>query len=140
MKPANILVAIAGAAVLVAVGWWLGSQHRFLTDALSVATVDKELADMTWMNRVLLHLDSGRVPEAKDLLALRLEGEILSVDSMLDYTDARTHAFALKVFRSISEVRDKNPANYMGPLARTDATINARIDSILERAKRAEGK
>src|SRR5262245_36677776 len=135
-----ILISIAAAAALIAVGWWCGFQHRLLTEAYAVPTVDRHITETTMTFSLLRQLDSGQIADAKHMLRLRLDGNILTVDGLMDYTDGRTRETARKIFETIAEYRAAHPYSYTGTLAQTDAAVDARIASILQKAKQEETK
>ncbi len=139
-KLASILISIVAAAVLVAVGWWFGFGQRLLTEAYAVATVDKHITETTKTFSMLRQLDSGEIEDAKHMLRLQLDGDILTVDWLMDYTDTRTREMARKIFSRIAEYRAKHPNGYTGILAHTDAEVDAKIASILRKAKQEQTK
>ena len=136
-----ILISIICAAVLVAVGWWFGFQQRLITEAYAVPMVDKQLTEAARLTRLIDNLDSGKVEDAKYLLASQLDGNIITIDALLDYTDARTHEQANKLFTGIQEYRAKHPSSYTGYLAAyTSTEVEAKIASILKRSKQEQTK
>jgi hypothetical protein len=130
-----ILISIVAAALLVAVGWWFGFQQRLLTEAYAVPTVDKEINDAAVTFSMFHQLDSGRVADAKHMLKVRLDGDIAAIDALMNYTDARTREMAQKIFTTVGEYRAIHPYSYTGTLARADVETDARIASILQKAK-----
>jgi hypothetical protein len=58
----------------------------------------------------------------------------------MDYTDGRTRETARKVFAKIAEYRAAHPYSYTGTLAQAGAEVDARIASILEKAKQVQTK
>ena len=139
-KLAVILISVVAAAALVAVGWWFGFQQRLLTEAFAVPTVDKHITETTMTFSMLRQLDSGEIDDAKHMLKLQLDGNILLIDGLMDYTDERTRETARKVFARIAEHRAAHPQSYTGELAHTDAEVDAKIASILQRAKQETTK
>ena len=139
-KLALILISIVAAAALVAVGWWFGFQQRLLTEAFAVPMVDKQITETTMTFSLLRQLDSGEIDDAKHMLRLRLDGNILTVDGLMDYTDARTRETARKIFSHIAEYRAAHPYSYTGSLAQTDAEVDAKIASIIQKAKQEQTK
>jgi len=139
-KLAIILISIVAAAALVAVGWWFGFQQRFLTEAYAVPTVDKQITETAMTFSMLRQLDSGKIEDAKHMLRMQLDGGILTVDGLMDYTDARTRQTARKIFASIAEYRTAHPHSYTGSLAQTDAEVDAKIASILQKARQEQTK
>jgi hypothetical protein len=135
-----ILISVVAAAVLVAVGLWFGFQQRLLTEAYAVPTADKHITDTTMTFSMLRQLDSGLIEDAKHMLRLRLDGDILTVDGLMDYTDTRTRETARKIFSHIVEYRAQHPNSYTGSLAHTDAEVDAKIASILQKAKQDQPK
>jgi len=134
-KLAISLISIVVAAALVAVGWWFGFQQRSLTEAYAVPVVDRHIAETAMTLSLLRQLESGRIADANHMLRLRLDGDILTVDGLMDYTDARTRETARKIFATIAEFRATHPSSYTGSLAQTDAEVDAKIASILKRAQ-----
>jgi hypothetical protein len=139
-KLAIILISIVAVAALVAVGWWFGFQQRFLTEAYAVPMVDKQITETTMTFSMLRQLDSGEIADARHMLRLRLDGNILTVDGLMDYTDARTRETARKIFAHIAEYRAQHPYSYTGSLAQTDAQVDAKIASILQKSKQEQTK
>jgi len=139
-KLAVILISIVAAALLVAVGWVVGFQQRFLTESFAVPTVDKQITETAMTFSMLQQLDSGDIQDAKQMLGIQLDGSILTIDSLMDYTDARTRDLARKVFIRIGEYRSKHPNNYTGSLAKTDTEVDAKVASILQKAKQQQAK
>ena len=139
-KLAIILISIVAAAALAAVGWWFGFQQRFLTEAFAVPTVDKHITETTMTFSMLRQLDSGEIEDAKHMLRTRLDGDILTVEGLMDYTDTRTRETARKIFAHIAEYRAQHPNSYTGHLAHTDAEVDAKIASILQKAKQEQTK
>ncbi len=139
-KLAVILISIVAVAALVAVGWWFGFQQRLLTEAFAVPTVDKHITEATMTFSMLRQLDSGEIEDAKHMLRLRLDGDILTIDGLMDYTDARTRETARKVFARIAEYRAEHTNIYTGSLAQTDAEVDTKIASILRKAKEEQSK
>lgn len=117
-------------AVLVAAGYWLGFAQRFMTDAYSITVIDKSLTDATVKALILHHLDSGKIDDARHLLQSELDADIITVDSLLDYSDARNKDLAGKIFARIAAYRAQYPSNYVGQIPKVDA----KVDSILKQA------
>jgi hypothetical protein len=139
MKKFTFIVGIVlVAAVLVAVGWFLGAQTRVLTQMLSVQMLDKSLTDTARTASLIHQLDSGRVDDARHMLQLELAGQILTVDSLLDAGDTRNRDLASKVFARIARYRAEYPQSYTGELARIDVDVSAKVDSILQRAAKEQ--
>jgi len=126
------------AAVLVFFGYWLGTQHRMLTELYSIPTVDKALTDASLKAMLIEQIDSGRPNDAREHLELQLGVDILTVDSLLDSSDARTHELAQKLFARIASYRQAHPSSPGKPLV--NAEVDAKIASILDRAKKASSK
>ncbi|MEK7708027.1 MAG: hypothetical protein AAB380_08545 [Verrucomicrobiota bacterium] len=129
-KFAFIFGLVLLAAILVAAGFWFGFSQRFMTDAWSSTVVDKSLTDATVKALILHHLDSGKIDDARHLLQTQLDGDILLVDSLLDYSDARSRELAGKIFARIAAYRAEYPSNYVTKMPE----IDTRVDSILKRA------
>ena len=124
------------AAALVTVGWWLGFRERYLTEAYSITTLDKHLADASEEMMMLHEMDVGHSDDARHFLRLKLDGDILVVDSLLDSSDARSRDLANKVFARIAAYRAEYPANYTNEMPEVDA----KIADILRRATQVQSK
>jgi hypothetical protein len=131
--------AVLIGVVMFAAGCYVGFERRVLTEAYAVPTVDKHLMDASVSAMLLHQIDSGRLNDARHLLHLQLEGDILVVDSLLDSSDARTRELARKLFTQIEEYRSKHPDSYQ-QRAQPDAELTARIDSILQRTADTQKK
>jgi hypothetical protein len=135
-KFAFIFGLVLIAAVLVAAGWWLGFRERYLTEAYSITTLDKQLTDAGVKAMLLHQLDSGHPDDARRMLRLELDGDILMVDSLLDSSDARSRDLASKVFARIAAYRAEYPTNYTAQMPEVDA----KIAEILRRATQEQSK
>lgn len=130
-------VALGFGTVLIgfamfAAGCYVGNERRVLTEAYAVPTVDKHLMDASVTAMLLNQIDSGRLDDARHLLHLQLEGDILVVEALLDSSDVRSRELARKVSTQIDEYRAKHPASYQHQAA-PDAGLTARIDAIFRR-------
>lgn len=130
-------IALTFGAILLAIvafsaGCYIGFERRMLTEAYAVPTVDKHLMDAS-VNAMLLHqIDSGRLDDARHLLHLQLEGDIVVIDSLLDSSDVRSRELAQRVLTQIEEYRAKHPASYQRHV-KTNTELTTKIDSILRR-------
>jgi hypothetical protein len=135
-KFAFILGFVLIAAALVTVGWWLGFRERYLTEAYSITTLDKQLTDASVRAMLLHQIDSGHSDDAHQMLSLELDGDILTIDSLLDSSDARSRDLASKVFARIAAYRAEYPADYTNTMPEVDA----KIAEILRRATQEQSK
>ena len=139
-KFAFIFGIVLIAAMLVVVGYWLGSAHGFMRDLHSSTVLDKALTDASFQARILHHLDSGRIDDARGLLRTRLDGDITTIWVFDDYTDARSRKMATNVLAGIAAFRAEFPSLYTNRTSGDEAQIDAMIGSILEEARKAEKK
>jgi len=135
-KFAFILGLVLIAAALVAAGWWFGFRERYLTEAYAITTLDKQITDATIKAMLLHDLDSGHPEAARKSLRLELDGDILMIDLLMDYSDARSRDLASKVFARIGAYRAEYPANYTNEMPE----IDAKIAEILRRAGQSQSK
>ena len=135
-KFAFILGLVLIAAALVAAGWWLGFRERYLTEAYTITTLDKQITDASIKSLLLHQIDSGHPDEARKMLRLELDGDILMIDSLMDYSDARSRDLASKVFARIAAYRAEYPTNYTAQMPEVDA----KIAEILRRATQEQSK
>jgi hypothetical protein len=133
-KFAFILGLVFFAAGLVAAGWSLGLRQRVLTEAYAIPTVDKHLTEACWTALILHQMDSGRLEDARGMLQLHLDGEILTVDSLIDETDARSRDLAQKAFARIAAYRAEHPPGQKNSMP----DVDAKIADILRRAKETQ--
>ena len=95
MKKFGFIIGIVlVAAILVAVGYWLGFGQRFMADAYAIPVVDKHVTEAAKTLVLLEAIDSGRLDDAKHSLRLELDGQILTVDALLDSADDRSRELA----------------------------------------------
>lgn len=137
---ALILGIVLIAAILVAAGFWLGYVQHFLTGALSVNIIDKTVTDASIRAMVLHDLDSGHIDDARDFLRTELDGDIITIYSFRDYSDARNREMERKVLAKIADYRAKYPSIYTNRTSGNWAEIDAKIASILEEAKKGQSK
>ena len=133
----GILVMAAG---LIGAGWYIGIRDRVLTSAYAITTLDKHLTDAAGKAVLIEEIDSGRIADARHSLQLELDSDILTVDALLDSSDARSRDLAGKLFARIAANRAAHPTNYTGSLPRLDADVDAKIASILQRSKQEQTK
>lgn len=129
-----ILGVVILTAGLVVGGWFLGLQQRVLTEAYAIPTVDKHITEAMVKAMLIHQIDSGRIDDARHHLLLQVEGHILTVDALLDYSDARSRELARKVFSRIAHYRAEHPNSYTQRLAHPDPDVMAKINSILSKA------
>lgn len=135
-KFAFILGSVLVAAALVAGGWWLGFRERFLTEAYTITTLDQQITDASIKAMLLHEIDSRHSDDARKMLRLELDGDILTIDSLMDYSDARSRDLASKVFARIAAYRAEYPAGYTNEMPEVDA----KIADILRRASQSQSK
>jgi len=130
MKKFLFMLGILGlSASLVGAGWFLGQRDRLITKFYDIPTIDKYLTDASVKTLMIQQIDSGRVAEARDMLQLELDIDILTLDGMVDSSDIRSRELAEKVFARIASNREKHPST------NKDARVATEIASVLERAK-----
>lgn len=125
--------AIMIGLVMFAAGGYVGFERRVLTEAYAVPTVDKHLMDASVSAMLLNQIDSGRLDDARHLLHLQLEGDILVVEALLDSSDVRTRELARKVLAQIEEYRAKYPASYQRH-SQPSPDLATRVEAILQRS------
>jgi len=137
-KFASILGLWLLAVGLVVVGWWLGFRERLLSEAYAIPVVDKHLTDASKTAMLIEQIDSGRIADARHFLQLQLDGDILTVHTLLGSSDARTRDLAQKVFARIARYRAENPVSYTGQLSQSSADVDAKIAEILQAARQEQ--
>jgi hypothetical protein len=139
-KFAFIFGVVLLAAILVVVGYWLGSANGFMRDAFSVNALDKALTDASIRARILHDLDSGEVERARRLLRSQLDSDITTIWAFGDVPDDRHRKLATNLLAGIAAFRAEFPSIYTNRTSDSEAQIDAMISSILERARKAETK
>ena len=135
-KFAFIFGLVLIAAALVAAGWWLGFRERYLTEAYAITTLDKQITDASMKVMLLHQIDSGHTAEARKALSLDLDGDILMVYSLMDYSDDRSRDLASKVFGRIAAYR----AEYSASDTTGIPEVDAKIAEILRQARQGQSK
>ena len=102
--------------------------------------MDKALTDASIRARILHHLDSGHVDDARRLLRSRLDSDIITIWAFADYSDARSRKMATNILARIAAFRAEFPSGYTNRLSDDEAQIDSMIASILEQARKAETK
>jgi hypothetical protein len=139
-KFAFIFGIVIIAALLVGGGYWLGFGQRFMTEAYSVTAMDKALTEASARATILHELDSGQVEEARSFLRAELDGDILTIWSLGDYSDSRSRKMATNLLTRIAAFRAEYPAIYTNRASGDWAQIDVKIAEILAQAKKAGGK
>jgi hypothetical protein len=124
-------------AILVAAGYWLGFGQRFATEMFSITALDNALTAASSRAMILHELDSGHVDDARSFLRTELDGDILTIWAMGDYSDSRNRKMATNLLNRIASYRAEYPSNYTNRNSGDEAQIDAKIASILEEAKKA---
>jgi hypothetical protein len=135
-----VVGTILVAAALVAIGWWFGARQRVLNELFTVTVVDKQITEAVTTSLLLNNIDSGALDDARSTLKLQLDGNILFIDLLLPDCDERTRDLAQKVFARIGQYRAEHPATYSGKFPAQDAAVEAKINSILDRARKQQHK
>ena len=135
-KFAFIFGIVLVVAVLIAGDWWLGFRERYLTEAYAITTLDKQITDASIKAMLLHEIDSGHPGDARKMLRLELDGDILMIDSLMDYSDVRSRDLASKVFARIAAYRAEYPVGYTNEIPEVDA----KIADILRRASQSQSK
>jgi hypothetical protein len=137
-KIALVIGTIVVAAALVTAGWLFGSRQRCFNEVFAVTTIDKQITDAVSTAMLLHHIDSGELDDARYSLRLKLDANILFIDSLLADCDARTRDLAQKVFARIAQYRAEHPSTYTGKFPAQDAAVEAKISSILNHAQKQQ--
>jgi hypothetical protein len=139
-KIALVIGTLVIAAVLVTVGWLLGARQHMLNQMFSHTLVDTQITEAVSTGMLLHHIDAGELDDARYSLRLKLDGNILFIDSLLPDSDQRTRDLAQKVFARIAAYRAEHPATYSGKFPSPGAEVDAKVAAILDRAQREQHK
>ena len=139
-KLAFIVGIVLLAAILVVVGYWVGSAHGFMRDLYSSTVLDRALTDASIQARILHNLDSGHIDDARRLVRSRLDSDITTIWAFNEYSDARSRKMATNVLAGIAAFRAEFAAIYTNRTNDSEVQIDAMIASILEEARKAETK
>jgi hypothetical protein len=161
-----IVLVLFTVAALVALGWFCG---RRTADKTSGDTVSSEVLKMhmfntaytevTFTEAVIEQLDSGRIDDARQMLRVHLDGDILGLDSIpespaispgdmvalrdLNASIQSSHGSmresANRILARVARHRADHPWTYTGDLPHsTNAEVEAKLDSILKRASESQ--
>ena len=139
MKKLSIILIITVTALFfIALGWWFGRQQSLRTEDSPVPTLDNSISETMKHFSMFRQLDSGKIEDAKHMLKLRLDGDILIVESLLGDRDdngliAREKVW--KILAMIADYREAHPYSYTGSIAKVDQEVDGKIALILRRAK-----
>jgi hypothetical protein len=100
-KGALVVGAILVAAALVAIGWSFGASQRVLKQLFTTTVVDKQISEAVTTSLLLNNIDSGALDDARSMLKIQLDGNILFIDLLLPDCDECTRDLAQKVFTRI---------------------------------------
>jgi hypothetical protein len=139
-KFAFIFGVVLLAAILVAAGYWLGFGARFMRDAFSSTVLDRTLTEASFEAVVLHDLDLGQIDNARSFLRTELDGDIITIWSFGDYSDARDRKMVTNLFAKIATYRAEYPAIYTNHPSGDWANIDGKIASILQQAKQQQTK
>lgn len=114
MKKAPLVIGIVFIAFLLLASGFGASLYfsTYVTKSLmySQSMAEKSIADTIDTYVLIAKLDKGNTEEAKQLLNLLLDGQILQIDRLLSYTDdKKTKRFAYKILADIASHRKKYP-------------------------------
>jgi hypothetical protein len=127
------IILVSGA--LVGVGWWLGFRERAITEVFSITTMDQQLGEAAENEAIIEEINSGKIDQARGFLKTRLDGNILTVNSLIDYAGDRNKDTAYKLFTRIAKERENYPST--NRLDQTEAEVSAAVNSILKKAQAA---
>src|SRR5438094_6398904 len=120
-KIALVIGTLLIGAALVTVGWLFGASQHVLNQLSSGTLVDTQITE-AFSTAMLLHdIDAGELDDARYSLRIKLDGNILFIDSLLPDSDQRTRDLAEKVFARIAAYRAEHPFTYSGKFPAEDA-------------------
>jgi hypothetical protein len=137
-KFAFIFGIVLMAALLVGAGFWLGLAQHFITEAYSTTALEKSLTDASIKAMILHDLDSGQVERARGLLRSQLDGDIVAIWALGDYSDPRSRKLATNVLARVAAFRVEFASLYTNRTSALEAEIDAKIASILEQARKQQ--
>jgi len=103
--------------------WRLRGQERYLRGA-----------------RILHDLDAGHIEAARSLLRSQLDSDVITIWAFSDYSDLRSRKMVTNVLTGIATFRAEYPSNYMSRTSGYEVQIDAKIASILERARKEQSR
>ena len=106
-----ISMTLLAAAGLFLLGWHLcqRSATKLAGEFISTQRFGQAYGQILEDNLLVQQIDSGRLEDAKQLLNLRLDGNILNLNNQLETTDSEIPVFALKI---LLRMEDDNQAKY----------------------------
>jgi hypothetical protein len=163
MKKILLILAPIAAIGLFGAGWYCGRQSgaKLAAELLQMESYNRAYLMVTESDVAIENLDSGRVEDAKYMLRLTQDGNILSLNSMtetpmtnasfaemkalLEFGRSSQSAYgserksADKIFARIAANRAAHPWNYAGNLPHpADPIAAAKVDAILKRAAESQ--
>ena len=95
--------------------------------------IDRQIAEAAFLAAVMDYLDSNRIDDAKYLLILRQDGNLLAINESLPLADERSRKTAARLFAKIAKHRAGKAFSYKGDLPRPGSNAVAEVNSILEK-------
>jgi hypothetical protein len=133
-----VIVGIVLTVVLVGIGWIIGFQSKYFTQAYSITIVDKSLTDLAINESLLNDIETGKTEDAKHSLQMKIDVGITEIDTLHNDMDARSLDLSRKIFTRIAHDRTEFPNNYSGDLPKMDSDVEAKIESILKQASESQ--
>jgi len=126
---------IVGIVVITAIvftgGFFVGTHLDFLSKFFFASLFEKEIADVSTTFMVIKQLDEGKIDEAKSFLNLKLDGHIISINTLLpNCPNEESKVMANKMLACIGHHRSKYPES---PSATFHGIERKEIDTIIQK-------
>ena len=160
-KPILILLAFFIAAGLFLLGWHLGqsSATKVAGEFISAQIFGNAYSQIFEDELLIEQIDSGRIEDAKNSVYLRMDGNILSLNSQLEITNSEIPVSALKILLQmendtkygskeqraniilarVAKYRVEHPWKYSGKMPIDgDAEVEAKLAAVLKQASQSQ--
>ena len=136
-KSIFLLVLIFG----VFIGWNFGINSAKTTwiakeaGRSQITRLDQIVSETTINIATIRLLKSGSIDDAKHMLLLRRDGNILVINELLNFSDLESKNRATNLFHMIAEQNSTDLYQYAGSLAKSDVNAILAVSNILANYK-----
>jgi hypothetical protein len=130
---AVILFVVILASALFAVGWRLGYRQKADIAVYAVPLFDRRLGDAASKAEILHLMDLGHYSDARSLVKVQFNLDILELDSLERDADIRRQEFARRICAKIVAYRSEYPSNYVSSPGLGQEWIEGQVDSFLKK-------
>ena len=128
----KIIGALITGAIILGFGFWIGTSHNLFRHMWSGSVVAESTTKAAKLSAQLGQIQDGKIDELRSFLGLELEGEILCLDSLIDWKNpTESDKTAIRIIHTIENRRV--PLGYTNE----NPAVSARLNEIYKKAATA---